>query len=64
MGIGPGLLHPFPNQDGSLVKGGLSIDISPLTMDGGLVVGLVDLMFGYFVCIYLSKKPFFLVGDF
>ncbi|MDC1260972.1 hypothetical protein N8014_05295 [Pseudomonadota bacterium] len=28
----------------------------------GLEVGLVDLMFGYFVCIYLSKKPFFLVG--
>jgi len=44
--------------------GGLPIDLSPWSMDGGLVVGLVDLMFGYFVCIYLSKKPFFLVGDF
>jgi len=45
-------------------RGGLPIDRSPWSMDGGLVVGLVDLMFGYFVCIYLSKKPFFLVGDF
>jgi len=59
-----GLLHPFPNQDWLLVRGALPIDRSPLTMDGGLVVWLVDLMFGYFVCIYLSKKPFFLVGDF
>jgi len=40
--------------------------VCPLTLVHGawmgLVVGLVDLMFGYFVCIYLSKKPFFLVG--
>ncbi len=55
-----GLLQHFPNQHWSLCA--LLIDRSPWIMDGGLVVGLVDLMFGYFVCIYLSKKPFFLVG--
>ncbi len=49
---------------GQWSMGGLSIDISSLTMDGGLVVGLVELMFVCFVCVYLSKKPFFLVGDF
>ena len=32
---GPGLLHPFPNQQWSMVRGALPIDRSPLTMDGG-----------------------------
>jgi len=54
----------FPINNGQWSGGDLPIDRSPWSMDGGLVVGLVDLMFGYFVCIYLSKKPFFLVGDF
>ena len=38
---GPGLLHPFPNQHWSIVRGALPIDRSPWSMDGGLVVGLV-----------------------
>jgi len=33
-------------------RGGLLIDRSPLTMDGGLVVGLIKLMGYIFVCIY------------
>jgi len=32
---GPGLLHPFPNQHWSMVKGGLPIDRSPWSMDEG-----------------------------
>ena len=32
---GPGLLHPFPNQEWSMVRGGLPIDRSPWSMDQG-----------------------------
>jgi len=36
---GQGLLHPFPNQDGSLVRGGLPIDRSPWSMEEGSLMG-------------------------
>ena len=52
---GPGLLHPFPNQHRSLVKGDLPIDRSPWSMDGGLVVGLVKLM-GYIFVLEFYKN--------
>ena len=50
---GPGLLHPFPNQDDLWSRGGLPIDRSPLSMDQGSMMGkqslgLVNLFVIYF----------------
>ena len=36
---GPGSLHPFPNQQWSMVRGGLPIDRSPLNTDQGSIMG-------------------------
>ena len=36
---GPGLLHPFPNQDDLWSRGALPIDRSPLSTDQGSMTG-------------------------
>ena len=37
---GPGLLHPFPNQQWSMVRGGsLLVDRSPWNIDHGSMIG-------------------------
>ena len=38
--------------------GGLPIDRSPWIMDGGLVVGLLELVFGNLVCVYFNSIIF------
>ena len=46
-----GLLHPFPNQHWSMVKGGLPVDRSPWSVDQG---SLMECIF-----VYLQKKIVF-----
>jgi hypothetical protein len=54
---GRGLLHPFPNQQWLLVRGGLPIDLSPWIMDGVLA-----LLQAEFISSGLIKEDIFIAG--
>ena len=52
---GPGLLHPFPNQDDLWSSGALPIDLSPLSTDQGSIIEMtIDFMETSLIFIVIS----------